>query len=94
MPEISDLNTAESFAGILGVTAPTASRIIKSGEIESLSDGRRRLVPREAVIQYLEKHNLVPEPPDHARRAEVSTKRLRVPYPQPVGRATIIILVR
>lgn len=68
--KLQDLNTAEALAGVLGVTAPTASRIIRSGEIESLGDGRRRLVTRDAVLQYLDEKNMVPAPSDHARRVE------------------------
>ena len=65
--ELAELNTADALAAVLGVTPPTASRIIQSGEIESLSDGRRRLVPKRAIETYLVDRNLIPAPSDHAR---------------------------
>lgn len=66
--ESTDLITIDAFARVIGVTPPTASRIVRSGEVSSLSDGRRRLVTRDALNDYLTRNNLVPAPEDHARR--------------------------
>ncbi len=67
---LADLNTCEALASVLGVTPPTAARLIRSGEVASLSDGRRRLVTREEVERYLKENNLVVAPVDHPRKAK------------------------
>lgn len=63
-----DLYTSDSLADTLGVSRPTATRLIREGRIASLSDGKRRLVPQDALDAYLAATNTVPVPPDHARR--------------------------
>ena len=62
-----DLYTIEAFADVLGVSTPTASRIVSRGEIASLSDGRRSLVTHDAIKKYLSDNNLVSAPEDHPR---------------------------
>lgn len=65
---MSELLTTDTLARKLGVSRPTATRLVRNGEIESVSDGKRQLVQREALLRYLEKNNLVECPHDHARR--------------------------
>lgn len=66
---MAELFTTETLANKLGVSRPTATRLVRSGEIESLSDGRRQLVHRDALKRYLDRNNLVECPKDHERRS-------------------------
>ena len=67
MDKHRDLYTIDAFADALGVSLPTASRIVKRGDINSLSDGRRMLLAANDVEAYLASNNLVRAPKDHAR---------------------------
>lgn len=67
MADDKDLYTIESFADALGVSVPTASRIVRANEIPHLSDGRRSLIASSDVKEYLVENNLVRAPKDHKR---------------------------
>lgn len=39
----------------LSVSARTLARLISDGEVESVKVGRRRLVPHDALVDYIER---------------------------------------
>ena len=39
----------------LSVSARTLERLIRDGEVASVKVGRRRLVPRDALVSYIER---------------------------------------
>lgn len=67
-----DLLSADDAARILGVTKQTVSRLIRAGQLPAEKVGSRWVIFAGKLDDYLAENNLVPEPPDHPRRAGAS----------------------
>ncbi|MCH4053915.1 MAG: DNA cytosine methyltransferase [Atopobiaceae bacterium] len=67
MSDLVELISSDALASILGVTKPTAVRLMKSSDIRTVTDGKRNYVTREEITRYLRDNNLMPAPPDHPR---------------------------
>jgi excisionase family DNA binding protein len=50
---MSELLTVERAAIVMSVGKRTVERLIANGELRSVKIGRRRLVPEDAVVQYI-----------------------------------------
>lgn len=66
--EDNRLLSADEAAKILGVTRQTISKEVRSGTLHAEKVSNRWVFKRSDLSSYLEEHNLIPEPADHAIR--------------------------
>ncbi|MGH3499773.1 MAG: excisionase family DNA-binding protein [Nocardioidaceae bacterium] len=59
----------EEAAEQLGFGRSTMCELLASGEIESVKVGRRRIVPRDALVAYLDRLRSQQRPAEAERRA-------------------------
>ena len=62
-----ELISVEQAAKVLGVTKQTVTRLIRADQLPAERVGNKWILYAEALIDYLDENNLVPEPEDHAR---------------------------
>ena len=62
-----ELVSVEEAATTLGVTKQTVTRLIRAGELPAERVGNRWVLYGDALTDYLDENNLVPEPEDHMR---------------------------
>lgn len=65
---VSDLLTKAETASLIGVSAATVTRLVNSNEIETERIGKREVIRRQTIENYLYRNNLTQAPVDHPRR--------------------------
>ena len=68
VPTVSkELLSVEDAAATLGVTKQTVTRLIRSKELPAQKVGNKWVLHKDALCEYMEANNLLPEPVDHKR---------------------------
>lgn len=74
------LLTIPETSHILGVSAPTVSRILNDGEISSVIAGGHKLIDSASLESYLSSNNLVAAPEDHPLVEEPSNSPIALSF--------------